>query len=154
METPYRLLAEGESPSLRIGPCAECSADFHRHGAMGVVGGLCALALGGGRRVGNRVEMSCAFVLCTPRVIQAPRESPRVTLVGVGHHVGAKKVAERGAEVLGRPGTDAQGVRPMRGGRGIDDDAIDTSHGLMPCCQDDERIGETQPRVPWWLAQT
>jgi hypothetical protein len=43
-----------------------------------------------------------------------------VALVGIGHQVCQKKVPKWCAQILGRPGTDAQRVRPIGGVGGID----------------------------------
>jgi hypothetical protein len=62
METPPGLLAAGEPPILRIGPCAQGAADLPMHGALGGVGCRLALALGGSLVVGDGFEMAGALV--------------------------------------------------------------------------------------------
>jgi hypothetical protein len=71
LETPHGLLAEVESPIIRIGPCAEFEANFHRHGAMGRVGFLFALALCVVMVVFDGFEMPGALVFFVQRVIEA-----------------------------------------------------------------------------------
>ena len=124
------------------------------HGPIGVVGFLFALALRVVMMVFDGFEMPGALVFFAQRVIQAHIEGPLVALVGIGHQVRHDKVAERRPEVLGCPGTDAQRVRPIRGVGGIDNEAIETGNGFMPCFRDDQRIGEAQHMLPLWLAQT
>src|SRR2546425_4482021 len=124
------------------------------HSPIGVIGFLFALALGVVMVVFDGFEMPGALVFCAQRVIQAYIEGPMVTLVGVSHHVCHNKVAERRPEVLGCPGTDTQGVCPIRGVGGIDNEAIDPGNGFMPCFRDDQRIGKTQHMLLLWLAQT
>ena len=124
------------------------------HGPIGVVGFLFALALGVVMMVFDGFEMPRALVFFAQRVIQAHIEGPLVALVGVGHQVRHDKVAERGPEVLGRPGTDAQRVRPIRGVGSIDNASIETGNSFMPCFRDDQRISEAQHMLPLWLAQT
>src|SRR2546428_5115161 len=124
------------------------------HSPIGVIGFLFALALGVVMVVFDGFEMPGGLVFGAQRVIQAHREGPMVTLVGVSHQVCHNKVAERRPEVLGCPGTDTQGVCTIRGVGGIDNEAIDPGNGFMPCFRDDQRIGKTQHMLPLWLAQT
>jgi hypothetical protein len=63
-------------------------------------------------------------------------------------------MAERRAEVLDRPGTEAQCVGPIRGVGGIDNEAIKPGNGFMPYFRDDQYIGKAQHMLPLWLAQT
>ena len=102
------------------------------HGSIGIVWFLFPLALGVVMMVFDRFEMPGAFVFFVQRVIQAHIEGPRVALLGVGQQVCQNKVADRGSEVLGCPGTDAQRVRSIRGVGGIDNKPIDTGNGFMP----------------------
>lgn len=62
LETPPGLLAEGEPPIIRIGPCAQGAAALPMHGALGGVGCRLALALGGSLVVGDGCEMAGALV--------------------------------------------------------------------------------------------
>src|SRR6267142_498496 len=124
------------------------------YGPIGVVGFLFALALRVIMMVFDGFEMPCALIFFAQRVIQAHIEGPLAALVGIGHQVGHDKVTDRRPEVLGCPGTDAQGVRPIGGVRGIDNEAIDPGNGFMPCFRDDQRICEAQHMLPLWLAQT
>jgi hypothetical protein len=95
IETPHRLLAEVEPPIIRIGPCTECSTDFHMHGPIGVGGFLCALALRVVMVVLDGFEMPGALVFFVQRVIAAHIARPRVALVGLGHQVCHAKVTNR-----------------------------------------------------------
>ncbi len=122
------------------------------HGPIGVGGWLFALTLRVIMLVCHGFEMPCALVFFVSRVIQAHREPPRVALVGIGHQVCHNAVANRGPQVLGRPGTDAQRVRSIRGVGGIDNEAIDPGNGFMPCFRDQQRIGEAQHMLQLWLA--
>ena len=98
-------------------------------------------------------EMPGPLVFCVSRVIQAHRKGPLVTLVGVGDQVGHDKVANRSPESFGGPGTDAQRVRPMRGIGGLNNEAIQTGDGFMPCFGDHQRVGKAQHMLPLGLAQ-
>jgi hypothetical protein len=154
VETPHRLLAQGEPPIIRRGSGAECQADCHMHGPIGGVGCVFPLPLGVVMMVFDGFEMPCPLVLCAQRVIQAHGEGPMVVLLGIGHQVGQNTVAQRCAEVFGCPGTDTQRVRPMRGVGGIDQASIETGNGFMPYFRDNERISKAQHMLPLRLAQT
>ena len=97
METPHGLLAEVEAPSIRIGPCAKCSANFHRHGAIGIGGFLFALALGVVMVVCDGFEMPGALVFFVQRVSETHIEGPMVALAGLSHQVCHEKVTTRSA---------------------------------------------------------
>ena len=43
---------------------------------------------------------------------------------------------------------------PLRGVGGIDNEAIQTGNGFMPCFRHNQRIGEAQHMLPLRLAQT
>ena len=112
------------------------------HGAMGGGGLLFALALGVGMGVFDRCEMPGALVFVVQRVIQTPLEGPLVMLVSVGHQVCHDTVTERRPQILRRPGTHPQRVRPVRGVGSLDTKAIPTRDGVMPGFGDHQRIGE------------
>jgi hypothetical protein len=61
----------------------------------------------------NGFEMPYALIFCAQRVIEAHLQGPMVALVGIGDQVRDDKVADRCPEGFGRPGTDAQRVRPI-----------------------------------------
>jgi hypothetical protein len=134
VKTPPRLLAQVESPSVRRGPGPERSADLNMDGPMGVVGARLPRTLGVVLRVFDGFERPGAPVFFAQRVIQADSESPLVTLVGVSPQVCHENVAHRRADSLGRPGTEAPRVRPIRRVGGLDQESRETGHGLMPCC--------------------
>ena len=52
-----------------------------------------------------------------------------------------RKMADGRAQVFGRPRTDAQTVRPIGGIWCIDDEAIQTGDGFMPCFRHNQCIG-------------
>ena len=112
------------------------------HDAIGVVGFLFALALAVVMMVFDRFEMPGALIFFVQRVIEAHIEGPLVTLVRVGHQVGHDKVTEWGPQILRRPGTDPQRVRPVRGVRRLNNEAIQTRNGLMPCFRDHQRVSK------------
>jgi hypothetical protein len=124
VETPHRLLAPVESPIVRIGPGTQLETDLNRYGPSGVVRARLPRPRGVVMMVCDGFEMPCAPVLFAQRVIQADLERPMVTLVGVSHQVCHETVAQRRADSLGRPGTDAPRVRPMRRVGGLDQESI------------------------------
>jgi hypothetical protein len=152
-ETPPGVLAAGEAPRRRRGPCPKCDADLHRHGAMGGGGFLCALALGVLMVVGDGVERSGARVFFVSRVIQAHRAGPMGTLLGLGHPGCHDTGTERRPQVLSRPRTAAQRGCPMRGGGSRDQETRQTGDGCVPCCGDHQRSGQASHRLPLWRGQ-
>ena len=72
----------------------------------------------------------------------------------IRHHIRHDKGTEWSPEVFGCPGTEAQRVRPMRGGGGIDDEAIEPGNGFMSDFRDDQDIGQAQHMLPLWPTQT
>ena len=133
VETPPRLLAQVTSPIVRRGPGTARSADLNRYGPLGGGGARLPRTRGVVMMGFDGFEMPGAPVFFAQRVIQAAIESPRVTRVGVSHHVCHEHVAQRRAHLLGRPGTDAPRVRPIRRVGGIDQESRETGHGFMPC---------------------
>src|SRR5215510_11395456 len=71
----------------------------------------------------------------------------------VGDQVGHAKVTHRRPESLGCPGTTAQRVRPLRGIGSLNNAAIQTGDGFMPCVGDHQRVGKAQHMLPLGLAQ-
>jgi hypothetical protein len=56
--------------------------------------------------------------------------------MGLGHQVCHDKVTDWRPQVFSRPRTDAQRVRPMRGVGSLDNEAIQTGDGFVPCFGD------------------
>jgi hypothetical protein len=121
--TPHRLRAQGASPIGRRGPGPKLSTDLNRYGPMGVGRARLPRPLGVVMMVCDGFARPWAPVCFAQRVIQADSESPLVTLVGVSHHVCHANVAQRRADLLGRPGPEAQRVRPSRRVGGIDQES-------------------------------
>src|SRR5262245_22854742 len=124
------------------------------HSSVRVVGFLWALALGVVMVVFDGFEMPGPLVFFVYPVIQGNIMGPLVTLVGVGDQVGHDKVTNRIPEILSCPGTDAQRVRPIRGIGGLNNEAIQTGDGFMPCFGDHQRVGKAKYMLPLGLAQT
>ena len=103
------------------------------HRAVGVARVLLALTLVMVVMIFDRFEMARALVFCASGVIEAHIECPLVGLGGVGDKVRDGKAAERGAQVVGRPRTDAEAVRAIGGVWRIDEEAIQTRKSFMPC---------------------
>jgi hypothetical protein len=124
IETPHGLLTEVEPPIVRIGPCTKLETDFNMHGPIRVEGCLFALALRVVMMVFDGFEMSGALVFFAQRIIQAHIESPLVGLVSISHQIRHDKVAERGPQVVGCPGTEAETVGAIGGVRCLNDHTI------------------------------
>src|SRR6266571_4877630 len=103
------------------------------HGAIGVVGFLLPLTFGVVVMVCHGFHMPCVLVFFASRIIQTDIACPLVGLVGVGDKVRDRQEAERGSQVFGCPGTDTETVRPIASIWGIDDEAIQTGDGFVPC---------------------
>ena len=108
---------------------------------MGVVGLRFPWARGVILVVCDGFAMSSPLVFGVYCVIQAPIEGPLVTLLGIGHQVCHDKVTERRPQVLSRPRTEAQRVRPIRGVGSLDNEALQTGDGFVPGFGDPQRIG-------------
>jgi hypothetical protein len=154
LETPHGVVAEGEPPSIRIGPSTKCEADFDMDGAVGVARVLLALTLAMVVVRCNRFEMTCALVFFTSGVLQAHRERPRVDWGGGGDQGRDGKAADRGSQGVGRPGTDAETVRPLGGIWRIDEEAIQARAGFLSCLRHHEGISYTKDMRPWRLGES
>jgi len=123
------------------------------HGAIGVVGVLLPLAFGVVVMIGHGFQMPCVLVFFASRIIPTAIERPRVGLVGVGDKVRDRKEAERGSQVFGCPWTDTATVRPMRSIWSIDDAAIQTGDGFVPCVRHNPCVGQADHMVPLGLGE-
>ena len=124
------------------------------HGAIGVVRVFLPLTLGVVMMVCDRFQMPRSLVFLPQRVIEAHIQRPLLGFVGVGHQVRHRKVADRRAQVFGRPRTDAQTVRPIGRVGCLDNEAIQTGDGFMPRFRHNQRIGEAKHMLPLRLGQT
>jgi hypothetical protein len=124
------------------------------YGALGVIRFLFALALGVVMMVFDGFEMSGTLVFFAQRIIQAHIESPLVGLVSISHQIRHDKVAERGPQVVGCPGTEAETVGAIGGVRCLNDHAIQTGDRFMPCFRHNQRVGHAYHMLPLWLVQT